>query len=122
MGPRSADVGPLLGLPARTGAWRPGHLDFLPAPGDRGHRPIRPRDDRAFLRRLPALPAVWPATGRAGRGEARLMGRPSGPSGFPGRGFGAHLLARLHHAGGVLRLAWLGAWAGADRRRSVPAA
>src|SRR6185437_587439 len=101
MGPRSADVGALLGLPAWTDAWRPGPLDLLAAAGDRGHRPIRPRHDRAFHRRVPALPAVWPAARCAGRDEARLVDRPPGSRRFPDRRFGAHLLARLHHAGGV---------------------
>ena len=51
MGPRSADVGSLLDLPARPDARRSRHFHLLAAPGDRGHRAIRARHDRAVHRR-----------------------------------------------------------------------
>jgi hypothetical protein len=53
---------------------------------------------------------------------ARFVDRPPRPRRFTDRRVGADLLARLHHAGGVLRLARLGARPRADRRRPVPAA
>ena len=63
-----------------------------------------------------------PAARRARGDEARYLGRSSGAHDLAGRRIRADLLARLHHARGVLRRAGMGTRARADQRQHVPAA
>ena len=115
MGARSAVVGSLLDLPAGAAAWRSRHLHRDAAAGAGRYRAIRTGDDRTRHRLLHADAADRPSTRRRRGGVARQRGGCGGARRLAARRLGADLLARLHRAGDLLRMARLGARTGAAR-------